>query len=83
MYNTYQPRRDFPISATTPINRRVSLNHQNYDTRDKHQISVQEPAHNYDYDERVMPRSRGNSASGFKKSMEKPVNRHTNSHFTQ
>ena len=74
---------DYPISATTPLNRRSSVNHS-FDSRERHHISTQEPNHYYDsLEERQVPRGRGNSASGFKRSVEKPSGRHDKSLISQ
>ena len=44
-YQNHRP--DYPISATTPLNRRSHAHQHSFDTKERHQISVQEPAHPY------------------------------------
>jgi hypothetical protein len=71
-YANYRNNPDNPISATTPINRRSSLNHSSLEQRERLHISTQDPILFQDnVDDRQGMRSRGNSTSGFKKSMEK------------
>jgi hypothetical protein len=73
-YSNNRPGSEYPISATTPLNRRATVNQTTIDAKDRHHISVQDPQLTYDHPEERYPgRSRGNSASGFKKSQEKPM----------
>lgn len=71
-YTNYRNNSDYPISATTPINRRSSLNQSSLEQRDRLHISTQDPILFQDnLDDRQGTRTRGNSTSGFKKSIEK------------
>lgn len=82
-YTNYRNPADHPISTTTPLNRRAS-HHTTADPREKHHNSTQDPILFQDtVDDRLGYRSRGNSTSGFKRSVEKLQPRNDRSYLQQ
>ena len=75
-YTNPRPASEYPVSSTTPINRRVTPSQTIMDGKDRHHISVQDPQSYYDQpEEKGQSRGRRNSASGLKRSFEKGVTR--------
>ena len=66
----------YPVSSTTPINRRSSFAQGASDTRERYQVSQQEQSYLYETGEdRTAGRARVSSTTGFKRSVDKGVPR--------